>query len=98
MKNKNFKAEQDVFPKNAQCISKIYREVLLFMKFLQTKPQIKNMNNKFHDFYYTAIKNRNEFRDLDNQYEIDDNDYIVKNDFITLNHDIGIKTRETMIR
>ena len=45
MKNKNFQTNnQDPFAKNAQGISKIYHEVLLLMKFLQTKPQVKNMN------------------------------------------------------
>ena len=48
------------------------------MKFLQTKPQIKNMNINFHDLYYTVIKVRDENKDIDNQYETDDNDY---NDF-----------------
>ena len=40
---------QDSFSKNAQGISKIYREVLLLMKFLQTKPQVKNMNTNYYD-------------------------------------------------
>ena len=43
MKNKSFQTEEDPFAKNAQGISKIYHEVLLLMKFLQTKPQVKNM-------------------------------------------------------
>ena len=45
MKNKNFRFEQDPFARNAQCIGKIYHEVLLFLKFLQSKPQVKSMNN-----------------------------------------------------
>ena len=40
MKDKNFQSGQDSFAKNAQGISKIYHEVLLLMKFLQTKPQV----------------------------------------------------------
>ena len=44
MKKKNFQTQQDHFAENAQGISKIYQEVLLLMKFLQTKPQVKNMN------------------------------------------------------
>ena len=49
MKNRNFRTQdQDPFSRNAQGISKIYHEVLFLMKFLQTKPQIKNMNF-FHD-------------------------------------------------
>ena len=38
MKNKNFQTQKDPFSRNAQGISKIYHEVLLLMKFLQTKP------------------------------------------------------------
>ena len=36
MKNRNFQTQQDTFAKNAQGMSKIYLEVLLLMKFLQT--------------------------------------------------------------
>ena len=71
MKNKNFQTQQDSFSKNAQGISKIYHEVFLFMKFLQTKSQVKNMNIEYFSLYYTIIKTRNENRDIDNQYEND---------------------------
>ena len=99
MKNKNFQTQdQDPFAKNAQGISKIYHEVLLLMKFLQTKPQIKNMNINYHDLYYTVIKTRDENKNIDNQYEDGDSDYIDINDFITPNHYIGIKNRETILR
>ena len=82
MKNKNFQTQdQDTFSKNAQGISKIYHEVLLLMKFLQTKSQVKNMNINYYDLYYTVIKTRDENRDIDNQYENDDNDYIDINTF-----------------
>ena len=74
MKNKNFQTEEDAFAKNAQGISKIYHEVLLLMKFLQTKPQVKNMNINYFDSYYTVIKTRDENKDMDYQYENDDND------------------------
>ena len=99
MKKRNFKNQnQHPFSKNAQGISKIYHEVLLLKKFLQTKPQVKNMNINYYDLYYTVIKTRDENRDIDNQYEIDDNDYINFNDIITPNHYIGIKPRETILR
>ena len=52
MKNKNFQSQQDPFAKNTQGISKIYHEVFLVMKFLQTKPQIKNMNINYYDLLY----------------------------------------------
>ena len=38
--------DEDPFAKIAQGVSKIYHEVLFLMKFLQTKPQLKNMNFK----------------------------------------------------
>ena len=87
MKNKNFQTNnQDPFAKNAQGISKIYHEVLLLMKFLQTKPQVKNMNINYHDLYYTVIKIRDENKNIDNQYENDENDYISLSDVIISNH------------
>ena len=98
MKNRNFQTNnQDPFAKNAQGINKIYHEVLLLMKFLQTKPQIKNMNINYFDLYYTVIKTRDGNKDIDNQYE-NENDYIDINDFITPNHYIGIKPRETILK
>ena len=97
MKNKNFQTNnQNPFAKNAQGISKIYHEVLLLMKFLQTKPQIKNMNINYYDLYYTVIKSRDENKNIDNQYEDGDNDYIDINDYITPDHYIGIKPRDTL--
>ena len=97
MKNKNFQTNnQDPFSKNAQGISKIYHEVLLLMKFLQTKPQIKNMNINYYDLYNTVIKTRDENKDIDNQYENGDNDYIDINDFISPNHYIGRKHDEIL--
>ena len=69
MKNKNFQSHhEDPFAKNAQGISKIYHEVLLLMKFLQTKPQIENMNINYSDLYLTIIRIRDENRDIYTQY------------------------------
>ena len=98
MKNRNFQTQQDPFAKNAQGISKIYHEVLLLMKFLQTKPKVKDMNINYYDLYYTVIKVRDENKDIDNQYENDENDYINFNDFINPNQYIGIeKNNEILI-
>ena len=97
MKNKNFQTQQDPLSRNAQGISKIYHEIKLLMKVLQTKPQIKNMNINYYDLYYTVIKVREENKDIDNQYENDENDYIKFNDILP-NHYIGIKPRETILR
>ena len=92
MKNKNFQTQN---AKNAQGVSKIYHEVLLLMKFLQTKPRVKKMNINYYDLYNTVIKARDENRDIDIQNENDENDYIKFNDFIFPNHNIS---RETILR
>ena len=98
MKNKNFQTQQDPFAKNALGISKTYHEVLLLMKFSQTKPQVKKMNINYFDLYYTVLKVRNENRDIDDNYQNDENDYIdIKNFMIHPNHYVGIKPRETML-
>ena len=98
MKHKNFQTHhEDTFSGNAQGFSKIYQEVLLLMKFLQTKPQIKNININYYDLYYTVIKNRDGNKDIDNQYENDDNDYINFNDILTPNHYIGIKKNNVIL-
>ena len=99
MKHKNFQTNnQDPFSKNAQGISKLYHEVLLLMKFLQTKSQVKNMNINYFDLYYTVIKVRNENRDIDDNYQNDENDYIDINNFtIHPNQYVGIKPRETKL-
>ena len=86
--------DEDPFAKNAQGISKIYHEVLLLMKFLQTRPQVKNTNSNYYGLYYTVIKNRKEKQILDNQYA---NDYINFIDNIP-NHYIEIKPPETFLK
>ena len=96
MKNRNFQTqEEDPFSRNALGINKIYHEVLLLMKFLQTKPEVKNRNINYYDLFYTVIKTRDENKDIDNQYENDDKDYINFNDIITPNHNIS---HETILR
>ena len=44
MKNRNLQTQEDPFAKNTRGISKIYHEVSFLIKFLQIKPQVKNMN------------------------------------------------------
>ena len=96
VKNKNYQSQdQDPFAKNAQGVSKIYHEVSLLMKFLQTKPEVKNMNINYYDLYNTVIKVTDENRDIDNQYDNDENDYIDINDFITPNHN---ESHESILR
>ena len=98
MKNKNFQTHHgDPINKNAQGISEIYQEVLFLMKFLQTKPKVKNMNINYFDLYFTVIKTRDKNKDIDIQYENDENDYNNFNDIVP-NHYIGIKPPETILR
>ena len=97
LKNTNFQTQEDPFAKNAPGISKNYHELLLLMKFLQTKRQVKNMNIDYYNLYYTVIKTRDENKDKDNQYENDDNDYINFSDIVR-NQNIGIKPRETILK
>ena len=98
MKNKNFQTQEDPFSRNAQGISKIYHEVLLILKFLQTKPQVKDVNIKYYDLFYTVVKTRDKNKDIDIQYENDDNDYISLNDVIIPNHFIGDKNNNEILR
>ena len=69
-------------------VSKVYHEVLMLMKLLQTKPQVKNMNI-YYDLYYSVIKNRDEKEIVDNYYE---------DDIITPNHYIGRKNNNEILR
>ena len=61
------------------------------MKFLQTRPRVKNMNIKYCDLLYTVIRNSDEKHIEYNQYE---NDFISLNEVIIPNHYVGIKYRE----
>ena len=49
MKHKKFQSQEVPFAKNAEGNSKCYHEIILLMKFLQTKPQVKNMNFNYYD-------------------------------------------------
>ena len=83
----NIRDNEDPFAKNAQSVSRFYHEVLILMKFLQTKPQVKNMILNYSDLYYTVIKNRDEEEIVDNKYE---NDFLSFNDIVP-NFYIGVK-------
>ena len=88
MKIRKFKFDEDPFIKNVQSIRKIYLEVLLLMKSLQTKPQVKIMNFNYCDLYYTVIRNRDEKEIVNDQYE---DNYINYEGFITPDHYIRRK-------
>ena len=97
MKNRNFQSQEDAFAKNAQGVSKNYHEVMLLMNFLQTKPQVKNMNINYYDLYYTVIKTRDKYKDIDIQSENDENDYIIFNNIVP-NHYVGSKKNNEILR
>ena len=42
---------------------------MLLLKVLQTQPQVKNMNIKYYDSYYTVTKNRDEKEIVNDEYE-----------------------------
>ena len=68
------------------------------MKFLHNKPEVKNMNINYYDFFYTVIENRKEKNNVDDKYDKKENDYINFDDFITPNHNMSIKPRDTILR
>ena len=65
----NISIDEDPFARNAQGSSKIYHEVIILMIFLQTKPLIKNMNNKYSDLYYTVTTKIDEKETVNNKNE-----------------------------
>ena len=91
------KLKKILFSRNAQGIGKNYHEVLLLMKFLQTKPQIKIKNINYYDLYYTVIKTSDKNDNIDNEYENDDNDHINFSDIVP-NHYIGIKKNKEILK
>ena len=97
MNIRNFLFE-DPFSENAQGINKIYHEVLIIMKLLQTKPQVKKMNISYYDLFYTVIENRDDKEIVNDEYENNENEYIINEDFIIPNHNISIKPRETILK
>ena len=86
--NMNIKVVEDPFARNAQGLSKIDHEVLLLMKFLQTKSQVKNMNINQFDLYYTVIKYGDENDNVDHKNENNENVYFDFNEIVP-NHNIG---------
>ena len=52
------------------------------------------MNINYYKLCYTVIKTRDDNKAVNDN----ENDYINFNDFITPNHYIGIKPRETLLR
>ena len=92
--NTNIRMDEDPFSKNYQGISKIYHEVLMLMKLLQTKPQVKNMKINYYDSYCTVIKSRDEKEIVNADYKTVENGYINFDDIVVPNH----TPRETILK
>ena len=86
-----FQLEEDPFSKNFQGIGKIQHEVLLLLKFLPNKSQVKNMNKYYYYLYYTIIENGDEKEIVNNNYEDKQGEYFTFNDVITPLYHIGRK-------
>ena len=71
-----------------EVLEKNYHEIIIILKFLLTRPQVKNMNITYYDLYYTVIKNRDEKDNVGYKYENIENDYITFYDIVP-NHYIG---------
>ena len=84
----NFQFEEDPFSNSVQGFGKNFHEVLLWLKFLQTKLKVKSMNTNYYDLYYTVLKNRDDKEIVIDKYE---QDYIKFNDYKTSNIYIGQK-------
>ena len=93
-----FQFEKDSFSKNAEGISKIYHEVLLLTKLLQTKPQVQNMIIEYNDLYYTVVKNRDDNEIVNDKYENNENEYVNLDNLITPNHYIGRKNDSEVLK
>ena len=72
--------------------------MVILLKFLEIRPQVKNMNNTYYELYYNVNKNRDEKELVNGEYENNEIHYINYNDFILPNHHVGIKPRETILR
>ena len=53
---KTFQFEEEPFCKGAQSVAFIMHKVLLIMKFLQTKSQVKGKNTNYYDLYFTVVQ------------------------------------------
>ena len=93
--NMNIRMDEDPSARKAQGFSKFFNEILLLMKILQTKPQVKNRNFNFYDLHYTVDRNRGEKEVVDNQFVNDSNNF---NDFITSNHYIGNEKNNKILK
>ena len=55
-----FQFDEDPLAKISQGIVNFFHEVIIILKFLQTKRQVKSMNKKYYDSYNTVYKKLND--------------------------------------
>ena len=96
--NGNFQIGKNPFSKCAKGNNKIYHEVLLILKILQTKPNIKKMNINYYDLYYTVIKSRKHNVEEQDIIHVDEIYLISYENYITPNHYIGKKIDNSKLR
>ena len=74
-RSKSYDIKENPLSKIAESIRKIYQELLLLMKLLQTKPQVQSFNIEYKDLCYTVIKSRDEKEiETEDEHENDDRD------------------------
>ena len=93
-----FQFEEDLYSKKAEGIKNFFHEVLLLMKFLQTKPQNNNTNINYYDFYYSVIKNRDDKEIVNDEYENNEIDYNKFDDLNSPNSYIGSKNENIILK
>ena len=69
-----FQFIEDPFSKNPEIISKLFHEVLLLLKLLQTKRQIKSMKSNSSELFYTVNKKRVGKQFVNDEFENIEND------------------------
>ena len=67
----SFPFEEVVSAKKAEVIGRFPHEILLFMIFLQTRPQVTSLRRNFYDLYFFVNKNVID-KDKEEKYEIAD--------------------------
>ena len=80
--------------KMLKVLVKSIMKYLSLIIFLETKPQVKDMNNKCHDLYYTVIETRDDIEIVNNN----ENDYIKFIDIIIPNQYVGIKKNNEILK
>ena len=70
--------------------------MLLLLKILQTKTQVKKLNYIHYDLYFTIRKNRDGKEIINDKYKNIENDYSSFEDLIIPNHYIGRKNDDSM--